>query len=179
MFSIHSHLAGRDVHGVGAIVFQHRLFNPLAPCGARQPVDLLLNFHYAFQSTRPLRGETKQVAQSTYKLANFQSTRPLRGETCLRNLDGKSTCCFSIHSPLAGRDTLCTLTMQIYQTFQSTRPLRGETIFADDGGFPQYLFNPLAPCGARPSASALSKSDVNFQSTRPLRGETLLMVKSY
>ena len=57
---------------------------------------------------------------------------------------------FSIHSPLAGRDT------------QQRGPF-----------FPLAVFNPLAPCGARPPSNAGTIFVDYFQSTRPLRGETM------
>ena len=36
------------------------IFNPLAPCGARQGKNACVKFPLIFQSTRPLRGETEQ-----------------------------------------------------------------------------------------------------------------------
>ena len=56
---------------------------------------------------------------------------------------------FSIHSPLAGRDT-------------GDAPVSAGL----------RLFNPLAPCGARPWTASTRWNTHTFQSTRPLRGET-------
>ena len=79
------------------------IFNPLAPCGARQGKNACVKFPLIFQSTRPLRGETASV--KAYDSASV----------------------FSIHSPLAGRDTKVPLWDYNDDVFQSTRPLRGET----------------------------------------------------
>ena len=127
----------------------------------------------------------------------FQSTRPLRGET-LPPWESPNNSVFSIHSPLAGRDQRVVCPSVPFTVFQSTRPLRGETAgcrarltvffvfnpLAPCGARPRAparpcrptgLFNPLAPCGARPApwADNIGMAD-SFQSTRPLRGETLL-----
>ena len=78
----------------------------------------------------------------------FQSTRPVRGETA------------------AG------MVMDVDFPFQSTRPVRGETFSIADLHQVATDFNPLAPCGARPSCSLTSMDSRKFQSTRPVRGET-------
>ena len=147
-FSIHSPLAGRDP----------TLHIGLCSCSG-------------FQSTRPLRGETVQylvgrivaiffnplapcwARQATLgqqgRRGHFQSTRPLRGET----LHG-------FHSFFGGFN------------FQSTRPLRGETFSSNEKTATLGVFNPLAPCGARPFSLSNAYCKLVFQSTRPLRGET-------
>ena len=102
-FSIHSPLAGRDTSWPTSTGLPARVFNPLAPCGARPPGGGLSGCVMTFQSTRPLRGETEA----------------LLGRYCGED--------FSIHSPLAGRDAVAFI---IYTRCN--------------------LFNPLAPCGARP-----------------------------
>ena len=128
------------------------------------------SFPATFQSTRPLRGETNRLFRMCLNPI-FQSTRPLRGETgyCV---DNGRICQFSIHSPLAGRDSVVTFIQLGRNNFQSTRPLRGETPLHHGrvvvgrfsihsplaGRDPPFLvgvgdfkkiFNPLAPCGAR------------------------------
>ena len=50
--------------------------------------------------------------------------------------------------------------------------MRGETSAAFSPLPPGSNFNPLAPCGARPSATGGTISLGVFQSTRPVRGET-------
>ena len=57
--------------------------------------------------------------------------------------------------------------------FQSTRPLRGATLKQMARIAIRY-FNPRAPCGARPSPRAITKTISQFQSTRPLRGATII-----
>ena len=200
-FSIHSPLAGRDPHDCLSHAAR-KVFNPLAPCGARQCVssslcvdDHLFNplapcgarpqhprgppVSFRFQSTRPLRGETTPIKPLS-KTASFQSTRPLRGETGRPDRTGQSN-----------------------HGFQSTRPLRGETVCLPGGLVSKNIFNPLAPCGARPRRwrrwrraagsfsihSPLAGRDArvarlvintsHFQSTRPLRGETNFMLVVY
>ena len=101
-FSIHSPLAGRDCPTFYGCPDFH-IFNPLAPCGARHghffKGFLLFRFsihsplagrdgrpdrtgqsNHGFQSTRPLRGETRSSGMAA-TMRIFQSTRPLRGET--------------------------------------------------------------------------------------------------
>ena len=80
LFSIHSPLAGRDWWAILRLSCTS-VFNPLAPCGARRRCALIGMFRENFQSTRPLRGETRKThREETQGFA------------------------FSIHSPLAGRD---------------------------------------------------------------------------
>ena len=79
-----------------------------------------------FQSTRPLRGETKSVPeccramvffnplapcgarhasmQQAYGLSDFSIHSPLAGRDLAGTLDYDKQVKFSIHSPLAGRD---------------------------------------------------------------------------
>ena len=88
---------------------------------------------------------------------------------------------FSIHSPLAGRDMFPVIASTMLCNFQSTRPLRGETISLADCTMTEAIFNPLAPCGARPMRNCgRFAGSTGFQSTRPLRGETFTAsVRSY
>ena len=58
----------------------------------------------AFQSTRPLRGATRDMTAEEIAELEFQPTRPLRGATAIK--DGKSA---------------------KQKKFQPTRPLRGAT----------------------------------------------------
>ena len=57
----------------------------------------------AFQSTRPLRGATRDMTAEEIAELEFQPTRPLRGATAV-DADGKPTAWISTHAPLAGRD---------------------------------------------------------------------------
>ena len=147
-------------------------FNPPAPCGAGPIVRSSWRTYPPFQSTRPLRGGTRDTELAEIRRI-FQSTRPLRGGTayvCKYISKGL----ISIHPPLAGRD----------QRFE------GHAAGAAN-------FNPPAPCGAGPahqdqvpvmvisihpplagrdSGDALAAPPAPFQSTRPLRGGTKLTV---
>ena len=126
LLSIHSPLAGRDCSSM-------RLYASRA----------------AFQSTRPLRGETKRAEGRTPQMKlSIHSPLAGRDDDSMGEYDSEV---LSIHSPLAGRD--------------------GPGIVVS----PHIAaFNPLAPCGARRSETLNGASPYPFQSTRPLRGETFL-----
>ena len=99
-------------------------FNPRAPCGARLSKENIPWLPSLFQSTRPVRGATKNRVLA-FTLDAFQSTRPVRGAT-LTPKHGKLSPCISIHAPRAGRDPVRCVTRPLVQDF-----------------------NPRAPCGAR------------------------------
>ena len=149
-----------------------------------------------FQSTRPLRGETRENLAGVNR-RGFSIHSPLAGRD-ESLLAGHQPGIFSIHSPLAGRDRRCLARQGVAFPFQSTRPLRGETINIILTAHPNSVFNPLAPCGARRAAERNQlerfwlfnplapcgarrccwgwlRTEVCFQSTRPLRGETNLI----
>ena len=167
--SIHSPRAGRDHRpAVGGLAADH--FNPLAPCGARLESPCASRSALLFQSTRPVRGETKSCGEF---FRRFQ---------------------ISIHSPRAGRDPSDKGKRPSRLTFQSTRPVRGETacpcVFSHSHRISIHSpragrdcaihikansipdFNPLAPCGARRRSKSPTATTSLFQSTRPVRGET-------
>ncbi len=148
VISIHSPRAGRDALaqfcGLGNLNF-----NPLAPCGARRVRKGKTKPTSAFQSTRPVRGETLRASMTPTGKQEFQSTRPVRGETR--------------HSGMIQR---------ALTEFQSTRPVRGETSLPARPIRTPANFNPLAPCGARLKIFGLMLGMTRFQSTRPARGET-------
>ena len=192
-FSIHSPLAGRDKYRA-IIKGEKEFFNPLAPCGARPAGTVVEPFSTTFSIHSPLAGRDFTVNGSTLWPLVFQSTRPLRGETRKRRHGGHRGR-FSIHSPLAGRDLWLYISSATSSIFQSTRPLRGETlvdlfilnahclfsIHSPLAGRDPHdclshaarkVFNPLAPCGARPQHPRGPPVSFRFQSTRPLRGET-------
>ena len=100
--SIHPPLAGRDI-------WKKRIY-----------ADVV------FQSTRPLRGGTRDGVHHGVRGGTFQSTRPLRGGTAEIRTSSLVTD-ISIHPPLAGRDTYESTCSYIFRIFQSTRPLRGGT----------------------------------------------------
>ena len=103
--SIHAPHAGRDLHGLRLLLGRDiSIHAPRAPCGARlYDVTWDIYGHPEFQSTRPMRGATK--------------------EKTLFSGDGG----ISIHAPHAGRDHLPLQLKFTRPAFQSTRPMRGAT----------------------------------------------------
>ena len=123
--SIHAPCAGRDMSMLMCL-YLLPCFNPRALRGARLPVLKRWLMSWLFQSTRPARGATRELATCACELMMFQSTRPARGATYVAG-SGDAPFAVSIHAPCAGRD--CTIS-DINSTrglFQSTRPARGAT----------------------------------------------------
>ena len=128
-----------------------RDFNPRAPCGARlasRPGHG--SDDDPFQSTRPVRGATRPVSQSTW-FQRFQSTRPVRGATAEAPVRVHAAH-ISIHAPRAGRDlhTACTGGPGWY--FNPRAPCGARLGGAGKETLTNEHFNPRAPCGARLSA---------------------------
>ena len=80
--------------------------------------------------------------------APFQSTRPMRGATKQRGFF-IMTDFISIHAPHAGRDSFIRDNYASQVGFQSTRPMRGATVQYLHTFSGEEDFNPRAPCGAR------------------------------
>ena len=77
--SIHAPRVGRDPpSGLSCVVLSN--FNPRAPCGARQCLNVADLSAAAFQSTRPVWGAT-DFRTITLTIDAFQSTRPVWGAT--------------------------------------------------------------------------------------------------
>ena len=147
-----------------------KVFNPLAPCGARPSLPCLNRRLIIFQSTRPLRGETMLVLLRSIA-ATFSIHSPLAGrDKTMKTIFDKIT----LFNPLApcGARPPSSATSSNPCSFQSTRPLRGETQREGHGQHRHVFFNPLAPCGARHFSLIGHVRHQHFQSTRPLRGET-------
>ena len=109
----------------------------------------------------------------------FQSTRPLRGET-IEGVTQVFAYNFSIHSPLAGRDFCMILPLYTNMYFSIHSPLAGRDNKFALGRGNIHFFNPLAPCGARPYIRLIIANWIqSFQSTRPLRGETGLFHQDF
>ena len=114
VFSIHSPLAGRD-QGIHTPLHDSSFFNPLAPCGARpdlqNAIDLLTG---AFQSTRPLRGETCPPSPARRCRSFFNPLAPCgaRQQTITKIVCKRYSCC-TVHFPTnpprgaSGRKTGC------------------------------------------------------------------------
>ena len=124
LVSIHAPRAGRDAAETTCLSASAS-FNPRAPRGARHAYEIQWPTIGTFQSTRPARGATLDLA-GTRAMTGFQSTRPARGATVLLlkvSADGT----VSIHAPRAGRDRRPQAGIQPNSAFQSTRPARGAT----------------------------------------------------
>ena len=169
-------------------------FNPRAPYGARQKHDRQGNSDSSISIHAPHTGrdEAKDAHQS--EAAEFQSTRPIRGATRdqIRRWPGhrdfnprapygarlnpyKLIFVFgkiSIHAPHTGRDHSKSGRNHSKKLFQSTRPIRGATCFA----LVIRLIKGIsihAPHTGRDSVTArASWASWIFQSTRPIRGAT-------
>ena len=123
-----------------------------------------------FQSTRPVRGETGDPAESVVEiLISIHSPRAGRDSPAEARRSG-----WANFNPLApcGARQLVHAYSAIAIEFQSTRPVRGETTSAHLPHATSIYFNPLAPCGARRKAQRKATAFLIFQSTRPVRGET-------
>ena len=146
-----------------------RCFNPRAPCGARRWCLILHNDHYAFQSTRPVRGATSTSRRSrSPACVSIHAPRAGRDQPLAVRAPEQVV---SIHAPRAGRDAVTVAPWTLARRFQSTRPVRGATrdkrqekldavvsIHAPRAGRDRTSaarstastsFNPRAPCGAR------------------------------
>ena len=167
-------------------------FNPLPPCGGRPNVIVSDLLDAVFQSTPSVWRETENISISpevlaisihslrvegdrccqiiTYKGAPFQSTPSVWRETLRRGAaDGKNV--FQ-STPSVWRETrwyLCA----VWTTHISIHSLRVE------GDMQQRLsnatpsnFNPLPPCGGRPSLTPILTSPPQFQSTPSVWRET-------
>ena len=148
-----------------------RNFNPLAPCGARHLAISMANLTWQFSIHSPLAGRDGNWRLLLFIQIIFQSTRPLRGETQIEQ-DYEASLEFSIHSPLAGRDPREKPKSPVRAFFSIHSPLAGRDCALDNRAGAAVLFNPLAPCGARPRLNRTMRHPLSFQSTRPLRGET-------
>ena len=123
-----------------------------------------------FQSTRPVRGETGDPAESVVEiLISIHSPRAGRDSPAEARRSG-----WANFNPLApcGARQLVHAYSAIAIEFQSTRPVRGETTSAHLPHATSIYFNPLAPCGARLYGPSQFSFFMSFQSTRPVRGET-------
>ena len=98
--STHSPRAGRT-DCVADLIPCRVNFNSLAPCGANPAFRISAVARWAFQLTRPVRGEPV-VAGRQRPRRQFQLTRPVRGEPIPRN-GPRALRKISTHSPRAGR----------------------------------------------------------------------------
>ena len=151
------------------IAKQFGFFNPLAPCGARRTARRSCWVWRTFQSTRPLRGETNVGGFYIIDDKHFQSTRPLRGETITSAFIWLSVSSFQSTRPLRG-ETVMDNSMELRVEFSIHSPLAGrDDPYIVDTTYP-IIFNPLAPCGARPKTGLFPGSMLPFSIHSPLAG---------
>ena len=167
--SIHAPRAGRDM-SENATGLTSASFNPRAPRGARlNPISLRLSIS-SFNPRAP-RGARRFACCAAVSPIRFQSTRPARGATCqLASLIGAEW--VSIHAPRAGRDIVDGAGVLRGQRFQSTRPARGATYRCMDGAFCHGVSIHAPRAGRDASTGWTCTFNLLFQSTRPARGAT-------
>ena len=144
-------------------------FNPLPPCGGRHCLQGLVSAYVHFNPLPPCGGRHKR-GKGAKRNEKFQSTPSVWRETLRRGAaDGKNV--FQ-STPSVWRETrwyLCA----VWTTHISIHSLRVE------GDMQQRLsnatpsnFNPLPPCGGRPSLTTILTSTPQFQSTPSVWRET-------
>ena len=91
VISIHSPHAGRDLPQCLSLSLCTD-FNPLSPCGERRFATIRSNFSPLFQSTLPMRGETKTCISSSADGTDFNPLSPCgeRPETSLTSPDASN-----------------------------------------------------------------------------------------
>ncbi len=126
-------------------------FNPLFPYGKRQLVAGVVLKNTLFQSTLPIREETRLIAHQPDDLFLFQSTLPIREETGFAAQALVQLLNFNPLFPYGKRLSLLMISRSA-SGFQSTLPIREET---------------RGRRWEKPSGR-------RFQSTLPIREETIL-----
>ena len=193
--SIHSPLAGRDQdRRAGRAAGQD--FNPLAPRGARRLCGAQLQVREEISIHSPLAGRDGRCYHSVETYQSISIHSPLAGRDDKKPGTADPNADFNPLAPRGARHRAMR-TLSESCKFQSTRPSRGETVVMQVPSIKQVIsihsplagrdgsilgrensaayFNPLAPRGARPTATSRANAAAEFQSTRPSRGET----KSY
>ena len=99
--SIHAPHTGRDARKA-PFLWTRPYFNPRAPYGARPPLVKILTRRGVFQSTRPIRGATRQKSLMGKYHDNFNPRAPYGA----RRGSGRRATYYhiSIHAPHTGRD---------------------------------------------------------------------------
>ena len=141
--------------------------------GAGTSVELLerIETHISIRSPHAGRDSPGNDGDGNHR--SFQSTRPMRGETrsCLsvRVIHAD----FNPFAPCGARPRC---RMAIYSLKRHFNPLAPCGARRSQYPPPPYrrYFNPLALCGARPSTLYTQTVFSKFQSTRPMRGETAI-----
>ena len=105
------------------------------------------------------------------RIIPFQSTLPLRGATRLLAETGRFLL-ISIHTPLAGSDAQVDAVHVRNVYFNPHSPCGERQVRNCAPSSATCYFNPHSPCGERLAESAKADSNASFQSTLPLRGAT-------
>ena len=124
-----------------------------------------------FQSTLPVRGETRRCAKNQGCLEYFNPLSPCGERHLILHLTF-GVAPISIHSPRAGRDHSCHGASHSFKRFQSTLPVRGETLRLArfTAGRTISIHSPRA--GRDLIVYIQTINPCPFQSTLPVRGET-------
>ena len=144
-------------------------FNPRAPCGARRCFSIAILLFFRFQSTRPVRGATKDVNEVRFSdYVSIHAPRVGRDDSHGHTDAPRNV---SIHAPRVGRDLVDKRHISADQRFNPRAPCGARrfslTLIRLIG-----CFNPRAPCGARHLSCMPGITSQLFQSTRPVRGAT-------
>ena len=174
--SIHAPHAGRDPANSSTTAPCREHFNPRAPCGARRLKLLLWCRTIHFNPRAPCGARQRcRNPKSSHKI--FQSTRPMRGATRERDNSISAREEISIHAPHAGRDKVKS-NIESLQKISIHAPHAGR----DQDyrlGFENGKISIHAPHAGRDSTFYPSNpQDRIFQSTRPMRGATGISVQT-
>ena len=166
--SIHSPHAGRDFDN--GSVRKLLLISIHSPHAGRDTISMgSAAVWLAFQSTLPMRGETRhEPEQSDQTPISIHSPHAGRDQRCqvVRVSVG-----ISIHSPHAGRDDYVAKVDDLLR-ISIHSPHAGRDRNRSKRQVRKQYFNPLSPCGERPIFPIAASSTSTFQSTLPMRGET-------
>ena len=152
---------------VGNLAVIH--FNSLAPCGANPSVDTRYPGVGAFQLTRPVWGEPREVPTS-YTFSKISTHSPRVGRTHASAPLYQRATHFNSLAP-CGANLSPKNCLVLFQTFQLTRPVWGEPRLQCRVCRYSCNFNSLAPCGANPLSGQTNHEISSFQLTRPVWGE--------
>ena len=168
--SIHSPLAGRDAETInneeGATIFQST-----RPSRGETRTAFFMAIELHFNPLAP-RGARRVGAPQVHQVKAISIHSPLAGRDTMAPANSPRRCRISIHSPLAGRDHVFGV-VGLRHVISIHSPLAGRDR-SRRTAFPGFVdFNPLAPRGARLFPRPAAGCPPGFQSTRPSRGETL------
>ena len=121
-------------------------FNPRAPCGARLGSQTNTPLEKRFQSTRPMRGATRNLPHLDRAKHNFNPRAPC-GARRSRVISSDGAVHFNPRAPCGARLPAAARGQGRFE-FQSTRPMRGATP-AQMGRYPLETISIHAPHAGR------------------------------